>query len=129
MALRDTEEIVKWCDSCQRMSKMSRLPATQLQPLAPVWPLARWGIDIIGPIPMALGGFCFAVVSLKYFSKWVEAEPITAIKSANIVKFFWMNIVCHFGVSREVTSNGACERANESIFEVLSKRIFGNPRG
>lgn len=64
---------------------------------------------------MALGGFCFAVVSLKYFSKWVEAEPITAIKSANIVKFFWMNIVCHFGVSREVTVSNSTPSASINI--------------
>lgn len=60
---------------------MNHLPATLLQPLAPVWPLARWGINIVGPLPTALGGFCFAVVVMEYFSNW-------EIKSTSIFKFF-----------------------------------------
>lgn len=40
---------------------------------------------------------------MDYFTKWVEAEPLTAIRELNIVKFFWRNLVCRFGVPRELT--------------------------
>ncbi|CAN6182917.1 unnamed protein product [Urochloa humidicola] len=160
-ALRDAQELVRRCEACQRASKMSRLPATVLQQIAPVWPLARWGMDIIGHLPTAPGSFRYAIVAVEYFSKWLEAETMTAITSANIVKFLWKNIICRFGVSRELTvdngrqfdcdrfvsycndmgtkvcfasvyhpqSNGACERANESILTALGKRIFDQPKG
>ncbi|CAN6244166.1 unnamed protein product [Urochloa humidicola] len=93
---------------------MRRFPATVLQQIAPVWPLARWGMDIIGPLPTAPGSFRYAIVAVEYFSKWLEAEPLTTITSANIVKFLWKNIVCRFGVPRELTvDNGRqfdCDR-------------------
>lgn len=160
-ALNDAQDLVRRCDVCQRMSKMSRLPATSLHPIMPVWPLARWGIDLVGPLPTALGGYRFAVVAVEYFTKWVEAEPITTIKASNIAKFFWKNIICRFGVPKEVVvdnekqfdserfrsyaeelgvkvcfasvyhpqSNGACERANGTIFAALRKRIFREAKG
>jgi transposase InsO family protein len=43
------------------------------------------------------------VVVVEYFSKWVEAKPLLSITSATIQKFFWQNIVCHFGVPHEVS--------------------------
>jgi hypothetical protein len=68
-----------------------------------VWPFARWGVDIVGPLPMAPGNYTHAVVAVEYFSKWVEAKPLLSITSATIQKFFWQNIVCRFGVPHEVT--------------------------
>jgi hypothetical protein len=68
-----------------------------------VWPFARWGIDIVGPLPTAPGNYTHAVVAVEYFSKWVEAKPLLSITSATIQKFFWQNIVCRFGVPHEVT--------------------------
>jgi IS30 family transposase len=33
----------------------------------------------------------------------VEAKPLANIKAPTIQKFFWQNIVCRFGVPRELT--------------------------
>ena len=85
------------------MGRQSHLPATCLQLTAPVWPLAWWGIDIVGPLPPAPGGFRFAVVEIDYFSKWVEAEPLAKITAKNVQKFFWRNMVCRFGLLLELT--------------------------
>jgi hypothetical protein len=38
-----------------------------------------------------------------YFTKWVEAKPLANIKAPTIQKFFWQNIICRFGVPRELT--------------------------
>lgn len=40
---------------------------------------------------------------MDYFTKWIKAMPLTNIMSASVQKFFWQNIVCRFGVSRELT--------------------------
>jgi IS30 family transposase len=42
-------------------------------------------------------------VVVEYFSKWVEAKPLLSITSTTIQKFFWQNIICHFGVPHKVT--------------------------
>jgi hypothetical protein len=40
-----------------------------LQLITPTWPLQRWGMDIVGPLPTAQGNFKFAVVAIEYFTK------------------------------------------------------------
>jgi hypothetical protein len=60
-------------------------------------------MDIVGPLPTAQGNFKFAVVAVEYFTKWIEARPIATITSANIRKFFWQQIICRFGMPKELT--------------------------
>jgi hypothetical protein len=35
-----------------------------------------------------MGNYTFAIVAVEYFTKWVEAKPITNVSSATIKKFF-----------------------------------------
>jgi hypothetical protein len=42
-------------------------------------------------------------MAIKYFTKWVEAKPITNVSSTTIKKFFWQNIICCYGVPRHIT--------------------------
>jgi transposase InsO family protein len=42
------------------------------------------------------------VVAIEYFTKWIEARPLTTITSTTIRKF-WQQIICRFGVPREHT--------------------------
>nr|ABF95613.1 retrotransposon protein, putative, Ty3-gypsy subclass [Oryza sativa Japonica Group] len=100
-------EQVKKCESCQRHGRSQNAPQYELQPIAPIWPFARWGLDIIGPFPVARNGYKFAIVSVEYFSRWIEAKPLGAITSAAVQKFVWKNIVCRFRVPKEfITDNG-----------------------
>lgn len=78
-AARDAEEMVEVCPGCQWTGHQSHLPLMALQPIPLVWPLARWGMDIIGPLPAAPGGYRFVIVAIDYFSKWLEAEPLVKI--------------------------------------------------
>jgi transposase InsO family protein len=60
-------------------------------------------MDLVGPLPTAQGNCRFAAVAVDYFTKWVEAKPLANITAATVQKFFWQNIVCRFGVPRELT--------------------------
>ncbi|XP_062224423.1 uncharacterized protein LOC133922920 [Phragmites australis] len=60
-------------------------------------------MDLIGKFPCAKGNLRYAVVALEYFSKWIESEPLTAITSKNVHKFFWKSVICCFGVSGHLT--------------------------
>jgi hypothetical protein len=60
-------------------------------------------MDLVGPLPTAQGNCRFAAVAVDYFTKWVEAKPLANIKATTVQKFFWQNIVCRFGVPRELT--------------------------
>jgi len=42
----------------------------KLTPLTSPWPFAKWGVDIVGPMPVGKGGRKFLVVAVDYFTKW-----------------------------------------------------------
>ena len=50
-------------------------------------PFDQWGMDIVGPFPMATGQRKFLLVAVDYFSKWVEAEPLAKITEQMVKKF------------------------------------------
>ncbi|KAK3031168.1 hypothetical protein RJ639_035191 [Escallonia herrerae] len=66
-----------------------------------------WGMDILGPFPMATGQRRFVIVTIDYFTKWTEAEPLATITASKCEEFFWKNVVCRFGVPKIlITDNG-----------------------
>ncbi|KAM1195267.1 hypothetical protein ACFX2J_021786 [Malus domestica] len=71
------------------------------------WPLAQWGLDLIGPMPARKGKVRYAIVAVDYFTKWAEVEPLATITEAKIKDFVWKNILCRFGIPNAiVTDNG-----------------------
>jgi hypothetical protein len=58
----------------------------------------RWKVD-----PPTQGHYTFAVVAVEYFTKWIEAMPLTNVSSASIKKFFWQNIICRYGAPQHIT--------------------------
>ena len=107
MMHHDSIEYVRKCDRCQRYANIQRLPATELTPLSAPWPFAQWGMDILGPFPVASGQRKFLLVAIDYFTEWVEAEPLAKITKAKVQDFIWKSIVCRFGLPRTlITDNG-----------------------
>jgi hypothetical protein len=120
MAIKDTEQIVKTCKPCQFPAKHQRRPGAPSQLITPTWPLQRWGMDIVGPLPTAQGNFKFAVVEVEYFTKWIEARPLATITSVTIRKFFWQQIICRFGVPRVPRFQGVLSlNWNKVVFRIL----------
>jgi hypothetical protein len=60
-------------------------------------------MDLVGPLPIAQGNCKFAAMAVDYFTQWVEVKALANIMAPTIQKFFWQNIVCKFGVPRELT--------------------------
>ena len=87
-AVADAHEIVRTCPNCQKHAHYSKFPPEEVHLIPPVWPLARWGIDIVGPLPTALGNFKNAAVAVEYFSKWIDAKVLRDITAAILQKFF-----------------------------------------
>jgi hypothetical protein len=59
-----------------------------MQLIAPLWPLQRWGLNIVGELTLAQGNYTFTVIAVEYFTKWIEAKPLMNVSSATIKKFF-----------------------------------------
>jgi ribonuclease HI len=95
--------VTRSCKACQKFSPRSGNPSQFTKLIAHTWPLQRWGLDIVGPLPTAQGNLKFTFVAVEYFTKWIEARAVSTITSKTAQKFFWQNIVCQFGVPSELT--------------------------
>ena len=103
----DCKEFTKKCDKCQRFANMPNQPPERLIPITSPWPFMKWGMDIVGKIPIAPGQRIYMLVLTDYFTKWVEAEAFHQVRDTEVKNFVWKNIICRFGVPHEiVTDNG-----------------------
>lgn len=73
-ATEDAKEPVRKCESCQMFAKKQTAPTNLTKSIVPTWPLQRWGVDIVGPLPPAPGNLRFAAVALEYFTKWKKPK-------------------------------------------------------
>ncbi|KAL5571463.1 hypothetical protein UlMin_021060 [Ulmus minor] len=127
----DSLAFVQKCDKCQRFSTIPHQPPEELTPVSSPWPFAKWGIDLIGPLPTARGQLKYAVVAIDYYTKWVEAEALAKITEQNVTNFIWKHIICRFGIPRELVSDHGTQFENERLRATCRNlgitKIFSSP--
>ena len=114
---QDATRIVETCQKCQHHAPTIRQPQCELTSISSPWPFYQWGIDIVGPFPEAPGRVKFLIVSIDYFTKWVEAEPVATITGKKILQFVWRNIVCRFGIPGIIISDNGKQFSNNPFKE------------
>jgi hypothetical protein len=63
-----------------------------------------WGLNLLGPFRKAPGGCTHLLVIIDKFTKWIEAKPITRVRSEDAVEFF-LDIIHRFGVPSSIIIN------------------------
>jgi hypothetical protein len=86
-ALGDAEELVRRCQGCQYFTKQQHVPTYKLVTIPPMWPFACWGLNMIGILPTAPGGFNRVLVAIDKFTKWIEVKPVTCPKADQVLDF------------------------------------------
>src|SRR5207247_9089205 len=82
------------------------MPQQELQTIPITWPFAVWGLDMVGPLQKAHGGYTHLFVAIDKFTKWIEAKPVATIIASKAKEFF-QDIVVRFGIpNRIITDNG-----------------------
>nr|GEV09486.1 reverse transcriptase domain-containing protein [Tanacetum cinerariifolium]GEV26540.1 reverse transcriptase domain-containing protein [Tanacetum cinerariifolium] len=92
---RDTQDLVKNCDVCQRQGKISQrdeMPQNSVQ-VCEIFDV--WGIDFMGPFSSSRGNK-YILVAVDYLSKWVEAKALST-NDARVVCKFLKNLFARFG--------------------------------
>nr|GEY51438.1 hypothetical protein [Tanacetum cinerariifolium] len=82
---KDSFELVKNCDSCQRQGKISqrdKMPQNAIQ-VCEIFDV--WGIDFMGPFLNSKGNK-YILVAVDYLSKWVEAKALLTNDARVVVK-------------------------------------------
>jgi ribonuclease HI len=80
-AVADATRIVRTCEGCQFYARQTHLPAQALQTIPITWPFAVWGLDLVGLLQKAPGGYTHLLVAIDKFSKWIEVRPLNNIRS------------------------------------------------
>ena len=73
----DCQDYVKKCKPCQKHGNLIHQKQEQLHHILSPWPFAKWGMDILGPFTPGKGQVKFLIVAVDYFTKWIEAKPLT----------------------------------------------------
>jgi ribonuclease HI len=120
-AASDAAELVQKCEGCQKCARDQKLPSSLTQLIQPTWPLQKWGLDLLGPLPPAQGNLNNVMVAVEYFSKWIEAKPLATITSVTVQKKFWQNIVCRFGVPKAITVDNGTQFDAEAFKEFCAQ--------
>ncbi|XP_022871305.1 uncharacterized protein LOC111390490 [Olea europaea var. sylvestris] len=89
----------------QSFGNIIHTPAEELTSIHYSAPFEQWGVDILGPFPLARGQLKFVAVAVEYFTKCVEAEPVATISEPKLRSFIWKFIICRFGIPKVLTTD------------------------
>ncbi|XP_068497662.1 uncharacterized protein [Phaseolus vulgaris] len=103
------------CEQCQQHADWHKAPPEELRSIHSPWPFHTWGIDILGPFPLAIRQMKFLIVAIEYFMKWVEAEPVAQITAHKVQQFVWKNVVCRFGVPKRLVSDNGTQFTSHQL--------------
>ena len=80
----DCQDYVRMCKPCQKHGNLIHQKQEQLHHILSPWPFAKWGMDILGPFSPDKGQVKFLIVVVDYFTKWIEAKPLTTITTQQV---------------------------------------------
>ncbi|XP_019197405.1 PREDICTED: uncharacterized protein LOC109191268 [Ipomoea nil] len=108
--------------TCQQFQVGPGRPATNYTPISSVIPFSRWGVDLVGALPMGSGKRKYLiVVAVDYFTKWVEAEPLASITSARCKQFIYKNILFRFGVPMQIITDNRRQFESKEFSEFCAQ--------
>jgi len=99
----DCQDHVRKCKPCQKHDNLIHQKQEQLHHILSPWPFAKWGMDILGPFSPGKGQVKFLIIAVDYFTKWIEAKPLTTITAQQVQQFVWKDIICRYGVPHRVS--------------------------
>jgi transposase InsO family protein len=117
----DAAELVQKCEACQFLSKQQHLPTQQLQTILVTWPFACWGLDMIGPIKKAQGGYTHVLVAIDKFTKWIEYKPIASLTSAKAVEFI-QDIIFRLGIPNNIITDLGSNFTSSEFFDFCEQQ-------
>src|SRR6266540_316050 len=116
----DIKEYAKTCFQCQQRGSMKQ--NNQKRTIPPTDIFERWGVDIVGSLPITRKRNRYIVVAMDYFSRWPEARPLKAANADTVATFLYEEIICRFGASRTLQNDRGIHFVNE-VIQRLTKRF------
>ncbi len=89
---KDVNQYIAACYQCQMKKPMQRI--NELHPIPPSRLFNRWGVDVVGPLPITLKGNQYIIVVVEYLFKWQKAKAVSEANALSISNFLYQNIIC-----------------------------------
>lgn len=67
-----------------------------------IGPFAKWGIDFMICNPRSIGGHGYIIVTVDYFTKWVEVMPAYNVNDIIATQFLFNHVIACFGVHQVI---------------------------
>ena len=80
----------------------------------------------MGPFHKVMGNKRYLLVSIDYFTKWVEVELLANIKDVDAKRFVWKNIVTRFGVPHVFISDNGLQFDSKTFRSYYSELRITN---
>nr|GEV38502.1 DNA-directed DNA polymerase [Tanacetum cinerariifolium] len=116
---RDTQDLVKTCDVCQRQGKISKRDEMLQNSIQVCEIFDVWGIDFMRPFPSSRGNK-YILVAVDYLSKWVEAEALLTNDARFVCKFL-KSLFARLGTPCAIISDRGTHVCNDQLAKVMLK--------
>jgi hypothetical protein len=120
-AVADATRIVSTCQGCQFYARQTHLPAQALQTIPITWSFAVWGLDLVGPLQKAPGGYTHLLVTLDITENGTQ---FTGRKFLDFCEYHHIRV--DWATVAHPMTNGQVERANDMILQGLKPRIYND---
>jgi hypothetical protein len=104
---------------CQAYAQRSTV-SDPLHPIPPLGPFEKWGIDLMGPLPMTKRGHRFIVVALDYLTKFAEVCALKSSVKQEITRFLYERVFTRFGTSLNIVSDNGPQFLSEVVEKPVS---------
>lgn len=119
---KDSYHFAKKCPKCQIHGNLIHAPAQEPQPFTTSWPFCQWGLDLVGKIhPSSSNGHKFIITTTEYFTKWIEAVPMTTVTGKQIASFILNYLICRYGIPSSIVTDNGRPFKNQDVQELCEK--------
>ncbi len=94
-----------------------------LHPIRPLGPFEKWGIDLMGPLPMIRRGHQFIVVATYYFTNFAKVRALKSLVKQEVARFLYEQIFIQFGTPLEIVSDNGPQFLNEVVENLLARLV------
>jgi len=115
----NVREYTKSCWECQQRGN-----AKQNNPKITIRPeglFERWGVDIVGPLPLSARKNKYVIVAMDYFSRWPEAKALKVANAETTTQFIYERIICRYGTPSIIQSDQGTNFVNKVIAQLTEK--------
>jgi len=105
------------CPVCQKLSTLKVPIQAHTFTTATYEPHQRLNMDTIGPLPEDEDGYCYILVIIDTFTRWIELFPIKSTTAAETAKILVQHFG-RFGQAQEIQHDNGTQFVNEIIAEL-----------